>query len=319
VLPVDFNGRKWDAHFSVRKNELYRSSDETFLLMAIVTGFTTTMLLYSLYYTLTSSRRRAIELAEGMTKELRESEARLQLSHENLRRLSAHGERIKESERKRIAREIHDDLGQNLLALRIDAQLLSSRTGEKHPHLHARAEGTLEQIDATINSVRQIINDLRPNVLDLGLNAAVGWQVAEFRRRTGIGCELVEHHTDIAVSDHSATALFRILQESLSNVTRHAQATRVQVNLRAEGSHVRMRVSDNGIGLPPERLRNASAFGLIGIEERVKILGGIFNLTRTPGGGTTIDVAIPHYLDGQEQADGMGEDAQAQPDYHTPA
>jgi signal transduction histidine kinase len=292
TLPVDFNGRHWSANFSVPKRVLYRSSDESFQWMAMLTGFTTTMLLYSLYYVLTSSRRRAIELAKGMTRELRESQAQLLQSHENLRLLTAHAEHIKESERKRIAREIHDDLGQNLLALRIDAQMLSSRTG-KQARLHARAESTLSQIDATIKSVRQIINDLRPNVLDLGLNAAVDWQIDQFRRRTGIKCELVEYHADIAVSDHCATALFRILQESLSNVIRHSAANWVRVDLRVDDGHVWMSVHDNGVGLAKDRGRKAGRFGLIGIEERVRILGGRFSLRSSPDHGTTVEVAIP--------------------------
>jgi len=293
-LPIDFNGRKWDAYFSVPKRALYRNADQSFLWVALIAGFTSTMLLYGLYYILTSSRQRAIELANGMTRELRESQAQLMLSHENLRRLSAHAESIKESERKRIAREIHDDLGQNLLALRIDAQLLFSRTtSSRHPRLHARAASNLEQIDATIKSVRQIINDLRPNVLDLGLNAAVSWQITEFRRRTGIECELIEHQADIVVCDHCATALFRILQESLSNVVRHAHASKVRVDLRVEGDWVWMNIYDNGVGLHPSRVTKSDTFGLIGIEERVKILDGKFSITGSPDRGTTITVAIP--------------------------
>jgi signal transduction histidine kinase len=232
-------------------------------------------------------------MAEDMTRELRDSQAKLQLSHQTLRRLAAHADRIKERERKRIAREIHDDLGQNLLALRIEADMLSSRTGSRHPHLHSRALSTVAQIDATIRSVRQIINDLRPNVLDLGLTAAVEWQISEFRRRAGIACELVQERADIRVDDHCATALFRILQESLSNVVRHAHASYVRVTLRLEAGTLRMTVCDNGIGLPPAGRAKLGSFGLIGIEERIHILGGTFTLDSEPGNGTTITVAVP--------------------------
>jgi signal transduction histidine kinase len=228
-----------------------------------------------------------------MTHELRASEARLQLSNETLRRLAAHSDKIKEGERKRIAREIHDDLGQNLLALRIEADMLSARTGDRHPRLHERAQSTLHQIDTTIKSVRQIINDLRPTVLDLGLNAAVDWQVSEFRRRTGIECELVENHQDIQVGDQCATALFRILQESLSNISRHAHATRVRVELRAERDQISMTVSDNGIGLHKSGRDKPGSFGLVGIEERINILGGTFALTSSRGAGTTVHVSVP--------------------------
>jgi signal transduction histidine kinase len=291
-LPIDYNGREWSAHFSVPKQSLNRATDNSFPLLALLAGTTTMMLLYGLFYTLTSSRARAVELANGMTRELRESQQQLLLSHQKLRQLAAHTEHIKEIERKRIAREIHDDLGQNLLALRIEAQMLSSRTSERHPRLHARAETTLGQIDSTIKSVRQIINDLRPTVLDLGLNAAVDWQIAQFDRRTGIRCDLVEYHRDIVVDDHCATALFRILQESLTNVRRHAAATWVRVDLRVEHGSVRMSIRDNGVGLHLSG-HKPGTFGLLGMEERVAMLGGTFSLNGAPGGGTTVEVAIP--------------------------
>lgn len=293
TLPVGFNMRLWEAQFTVTKHNLYTGFDVYVPWLAMLAGFVSTLLVYILFQTLTSSRRNAVALAQNMTKELRASEAKLQLSNENLRRLGAHAENIKEEERKRIAREIHDDLGQNLLALRIEADMLSSRTGIKHPRLHARARATLNQIDATIKSVRQLINDLRPNVLDLGLNAAVDWQISEFRRRTGIRCDLAETHQDIQVSDHCATALFRILQESLSNISRHAHATRVQVVLRVEREWIWMSVGDNGLGIHPNSRHKPGSFGLVGIEERVNILGGTFEIHSDAGTGTTIRVAVP--------------------------
>lgn len=293
TLPIDFNGHPWTATFSVNKAELYSGFDEYFPWLAMAAGFVGSMLMYALLYTLTTSRINAIRLAEEMTKELRASQAKLQLSHENLRRLAAHAEHIKEGERKRIAREIHDDLGQNLLALRIEADMLCSRTRDHHARLHARARATVQQIDATIKSVRQIINDLRPNVLDLGLNAAVEWQIGEFRRMTSIRCELVDNGDDeVKVSDRCATALFRILQESLSNIVRHAHASLVQVDLRAAGQDVCMAITDNGIGLQAGAAKPGS-FGLIGIEERIRMLGGTFSMTSTPGQGTTIRVTVP--------------------------
>jgi signal transduction histidine kinase len=293
TLPVGYNMRVWQANFSVRKADLYTQFDAYVPWLAMLAGFVSTLLLYTLFQTLSSSRRTAVVLAESMTMELRTSEAKLQMSNENLRRLGAHAETIKEAERKRIAREIHDDLGQNLLALRIEADMLSMRTGERHPRLHSRARATVSQIDATIKSVRQIINDLRPNVLDLGLNAAVDWQIAEFRRRTGIDCALVETHQEIQASDRCATALFRILQESLSNIVRHAKATRVQVVLRVEHGSILMSVADNGIGLHPKGRHKPGSFGLVGIEERINILGGTFHIHSDAGSGTIIRVAVP--------------------------
>jgi signal transduction histidine kinase len=293
LLPVGFGGRGWDIDFTVKKRSLYSQLDSVLPWVAMLAGMTSTALLYALFQTLSSSRRRAIGLAEEMTGELRASEAKLQKTNDNLRRLAAHAETIKESERKRIAREIHDDLGQNLLALRIEVDLLASRTNKRHPHLHTRAHWMLEQIDATIKSVRQIINDLRPNVLDLGLTAAVDWQIAEFQRRTGLACELVSHNHDLHVSDRCATTLFRILQESLTNVSRHARATKVRVELAVDPESISMTVSDNGIGLSKAGGQKPGSFGLVGIEERVRILGGKCIITSSANAGTTVHVSIP--------------------------
>jgi signal transduction histidine kinase len=292
TLPVNFNGRVWKAVFSAEKTSLYTDFDENYPKLAGVAGFVGSLAIYALFYTLTSSRRRAISIAEEMTKELRDSEARLQTSHDNLQRLAAHADHIKEDERRRIAREIHDELGQNLLALRIEADMLASRTEGQHSRLNERARWTLSQIDRTIKSVRQIINDLRPNVLDLGLGAAVEWQIAEFVRRTGLRCELIGERDDIKLSDSAATALFRILQESLANIERHAKATQVNVTLQVNATRISMAVTDNGIGFEAGGRTKSGSFGLVGIEERIRILGGAFTVTSIPGRGTTVSVSV---------------------------
>lgn len=293
VLPIDFNGRVWRAEFTAPKHALYSRFDLYLPWLAMLTGFCGSMLIYALFHTLSSSRLRAIRMAKSMTKELRDSQAKLQLSHHKLRRLAAHAEQIKEEERKRIAREIHDDLGQNLLALRIEADVLASRTSHRHPRLHARARWTLAQIDHTIRSVRQIINDLRPNVLDLGLGAAVEWQIAQFQLRSGIVCELSESGVDDGIDDHCATAYFRILQESLSNVLQHAHASMVRVELHQENGILSMTISDNGVGLHARSRNKFGSFGLVGIEERINLLGGTCSIDSTPGNGTVIRVSAP--------------------------
>jgi signal transduction histidine kinase len=313
TMPIGFHHRNWEITFSVAQSDMYSDVDFYAPTMAMLGGSLSTALLYALFQTLSSSRRRAIGLATEMTRELRESEARLQKSNENLRRLAEHAENIKEIERKRIAREIHDDLGQNLLALRIEADLLASRTAGHHPRLHERARWTLQHIDTTIKSVRQIINDLRPNVLDLGLAAAVDWQITEFRRRTGIECELIESTHEIPVDDRSATALFRILQESLTNVLRHAQASRVQVQLYVEPGWITMTISDDGIGLPAAGRHKPGSFGLVGVEERVKILGGTFSASSAPGKGTSVHVEIPSFATSTPAPAGRHDDVEEGP------
>jgi signal transduction histidine kinase len=292
-LPLDYNGRPWKTIYSVPKAALYTEFDDYYPKLMMAFGFLGSILLYALLYILTSSRRAALVLAREMTSELRESQSKLQLSHYKLRRLADHAYQIKELERKRIAREIHDDLGQNLLALRIETELLATRTKGSHNILHKRARATLLQIDTTIKSVRQIINDLRPTVLDLGLSAAVEWQVNQFQRRTGIRCEIHDDYGDIALPDHCATAFFRILQESLTNIVRHANATSVTVELRLNGDWLSLTVKDNGVGLPPGGHNKFGSFGLVGIEERIAILGGTCAVFSEPEGGTTVMVSAP--------------------------
>lgn len=302
-LPIEFNQRRWRADFSIAKSALYTRFDLYYPWMAALAGSLTTALLYALFQTMASSRRSALRMAEDMTRELRASQAKLQTTNEKLRQLAAHAEQIKEGERKRIAREIHDELAQNLLALKIEAELLANRTFARHGRLHERAATTVRQIDLTIRSVRQIINDLRPNVLDLGLNAAVDWQVADFARRTGIECELVEDETEHHLDDHCATAFFRILQESLNNVARHARASKVRIDLHQHADMLTMTIRDNGAGMQPGSRNRSGSFGLVGIEERVNILGGSFSISSGPDTGTTIVVSIPVSGQGAGMAD----------------
>jgi signal transduction histidine kinase len=311
TLPLDFNGCPWRIVYSVPKSALSTDFDANYPKLMMAFGFVASMLLYALLHTLTSSRRAALGLAQEMTSELRDSQNKLQLSHQKLRRLADHAYQIKELERKRIAREIHDDLGQNLLALRIESEMLASRTRGTHSRLHTRARATLQQIDTVIKSVRQIINDLRPTVLDLGLSAAVEWQVEQFRRRNGIECEVHDEHGEISLPDHCATAFFRILQESLTNVVRHANATKVVVELRLNAGWLSLSVRDNGCGLPPGGRNKFGSFGLVGIEERIVILGGTCSVFSEPGGGTTVMVsapvtAVPEHLLQQHQAHNAG-------------
>ncbi|MES2258188.1 MAG: CHASE domain-containing protein [Pseudomonadota bacterium] len=293
VLPIDFHGHTWHARFTVPTESLYSRFDAFLPWLALVAGFAVNMLTYALFHALLSSRLRAIDMAKTMTRELRESRANLQLSHLKLRRLAAHAEQIKEEERKRIAREIHDDLGQNLLALRIEVGWLTARTGPRQRRLHERASCILAQIDHTIKSVRQMINNLRPAVLDLGLGAAVEWQIAQFRQRSGIVCEFIESGDQHAIDDACAIAYFRILQESLSNILRHAHASLVRVELRQQDGVLSMSISDNGVGLQAHNRNQPGSFGLVGIEERIGLLDGVFSISGKRHSGTTIHVSVP--------------------------
>ncbi|MCY1532598.1 Sensor histidine kinase LiaS [compost metagenome] len=205
----------------------------------------------------------------------------------------SHEEQVKEEERKRIAREIHDQLGQSLLALRMDVSMLQDRIATLQPELFETASDALNHIDTTIGSVRGIINDLRPPVLDLGLQAALEWQLEEFRLRTGTDCQMRVRDASLRdeLDDQRATTLFRIVQESLSNITRHARATQVMIELFEEGRCLHLHVSDNGVGIADQGKRNA--FGLAGMKERVSMLGGEFRVESVPGNGTLLAIVMP--------------------------
>lgn len=223
--------------------------------------------------------------------ERKQAEDALRHSRSALRQLAAHQERVKEDERKRIARDIHDELGQNLLVLRLDVvrmradPALDGATKEQ-------IEAALQQIDTTIKSVRGIINDLRPSVLDLGLHAAIQWQAKEFERRTGMVCEVHIDHAEFALDDHSATALFRSVQEALSNVIRHAQASRVWIDMQRKGDRLYVTIADDGIGGDLDCCRKEDSFGLIRIEERMHALGGNFSTSSEPGQGMRVVLSI---------------------------
>ncbi len=239
-----------------------------------------------------------IQTNERLNAEIAErklTEVALLQSQETIRSLAAHQEIVKENERKRIAREIHDELGQNLMALRIDVSMLEARTKHSHPRLNAKVKSALNDIDTTIKSVRGIINNLRPPVLDLGLPAAFEWQVKEFQRRSGIDCTLNISGTDAQykLDDEQSTALFRILQESLANVSRHAQASQIEIKLSQDAGNVIMKVIDNGIGLSLNSRRKTQSYGLIGIKERVNTLHGELIIDSRENEGTALTVIIP--------------------------
>lgn len=216
-------------------------------------------------------------------------------AEETLRQLAVHQERIKEEERKRIAREIHDEMGQNLLALRIDVSMLHARVGASHPRLYQKVQTFMDNIDDTIRSVRAVINNLRPVVLDLGLYAAIQWQLNEFGRRSGIACDLSGNPKglDTKLDDHQTTTLFRILQESLTNVARHAKAKHVHVSLENVRNWLYMKISDDGIGIFPGPSRKPKSFGLMGMKERISAIGGEIRIDSSRGKGTVLLVSIP--------------------------
>lgn len=217
-------------------------------------------------------------------------EQQLLESSERLRELAAHRDAVREQERKRIAREIHDELGSLLTALKMDISLARMNAGED-ARLQERLAQMRDLVDKTIRMVRQVATQLRPAALNLGIVPALEWLVQGFGQRTGIVCTL-DTGGEIAMDDVHATAIFRIVQESLTNIARHAGASRVDVSLLRQAGEIALRIADDGRGFDPASRRDDS-FGLLGIRERAQALNASADIVSTPGAGCTVSIHIP--------------------------
>lgn len=220
--------------------------------------------------------------------------AALQESRRRLSQLLIYRERAKEEERKNVALEVHDALGQNLLVLRMDITRLRAWAEEHDLHIHEEARMMLDNVDATLHSVKSIINNLRPFQLELGLPAAIEWQLKMFERTSDMQCclNMGGGAADAELGDDQVLILFRVLQEALNNVARHAHATRVDVDLdKVDGMYL-MRVRDNGIGFDESKSK-MNGFGILGMRERVGELQGQFAIDRGESQGTVVSVSIP--------------------------
>lgn len=213
-------------------------------------------------------------------------------SREDLARLSAHVETIKEHERARIAREIHDDLGGTLTAIKIMLMRLGKGLAPDANAALQRLHSTEALVDSAMEVTRRIATELRPGILDLGIVAAIEWQAAEFEKRMDMCCQLTCAHKEIPLGNGTSIALFRTLQEALTNVAKHAGATRVEVELEANEDSVRLHVHDNGHGIAGDDLAKPHAFGILGMQERARNLGGDASVRRTRS-GTAVVLRLP--------------------------
>lgn len=231
----------------------------------------------------------------------KQAERELEESRAQLRELSAFLQSVREDERIRIARELHDELGQVLTALKMDLAWLGSRFLPDQTPLIEKAKAMSGLIDSTVEAVYRIAEDLRPVMLDdLGLVPAIEWLIQQFQNRTGIESELSIDGEDLAVSGQIATCVFRILQEALTNVSRHAEASKVVASLKATADEIVLEVRDNGKGMSFEQERKRKSYGLIGIRERTYMVGGAMDIASTPGAGTVLEVSIPRKSAQQE-------------------
>jgi signal transduction histidine kinase len=215
-------------------------------------------------------------------------------SGEQFRDLSAYLQAAREEERRSIAREIHDELGQALTSIKIELSLLREEVIHDATAATRRIQSLKDRVDETIHAVKHIITKLRPGLLDdLGLSAAIEWQAKDFQQHTGIVCEVHSDPGEISINSDISTAVFRIFQETLTNITRHSRATRVKVDLIQFQNILKLQVRDNGRGITAEEINDPKSFGLIGIRERAQYWHGTIEIKGEPEDGTTIIVQFP--------------------------
>jgi PAS domain S-box-containing protein len=225
---------------------------------------------------------------------VQERTAELRMINDQLSMFSSYLQEAREKERTAIAREIHDELGQALTALKMDLSWMKKRLPKNQKTLLEKEASMSEIVESTIQTVKKISMELRPGILDhLGLTAAIEWQAEEFQKRTGIPCDVSIVPEEIAPDRDRSTTIFRIFQETLTNITRHARATAVSVRLEQEDSRLVLKVKDNGRGITEKQLSDPKSLGLMGIRERAASWGGGVNVKGVRSGGTTVIVHIP--------------------------
>lgn len=228
--------------------------------------------------------------------ERKRAEEKMQQMNEELRSLSAHLLNIREEERARIAREIHDELGQQITGLKMDVSWLGKKlSGKDIPAVvREKLSDMASLLDDTVHTVRKIASELRPSLLDdIGLVAALDWQSNEFKKRFGIPVLFVSQYEELKIETAIATGLFRIYQETLTNVARHARATKVESSLEMDDNNVTLTIIDNGKGFDASNIKNRKTLGLLGMKERAAIIGGILEIKSELKKGTTVTISVP--------------------------
>jgi signal transduction histidine kinase len=229
----------------------------------------------------------------GRVLERKQAQDESEHSQDQLRKLYHRLEQVREEERTRTAREVHDHLGQVLTTIKLELSLLSNKLLDNNPAVKKSAKQLLEMSDNAIQTVKKISMDLRPPILDdLGIGEAIVWQTREFTRRTGIQCKFEDDLGDFELDLKRSTTLFRIFQETLTNIVRHARATEVCVTLYHNDGTVTLKVQDNGCGISSRQVSNVRSLGLLGMRERAMVWGGNMLIRGIPNGGTTVNINI---------------------------
>ena len=222
------------------------------------------------------------------------AEEKLNESYQQIRSLTEHLQNIREEERAYIAREIHDELGQQLTVMKMDISWLSKKIVAEDHAVKERIQDLIEILDATVQAVRKISYELRPHLLDLGLDDAIQWHLKEFEKRSGIKTSFSLPEEESALDDSIKTGLFRIFQESLTNVARHSAASHVHVELILEPNHIILRINDNGRGFDGDEAAEKQTLGILGMKERAIMMGGNYTTKSERGQGTTVMVIVPY-------------------------
>ena len=233
----------------------------------------------------------ALELREGREYEAKEA---LERSREQLRDLASYLQDVREQERSRIAREIHDDFGQSLTILKMDLSWLKKHMIQDQPQVQNKIDAMFKVIDASLQTLHTVSSELRPVVLDdFGLESAIEWQAEEFQNRTSVQCRVESIVGDLNLTKEQSTAIFRIFQETLTNIMRHSGATEVKVRLEKESDTLILEVTDNGRGITEAEISDSQSFGLLGMRERLYPLNGQVDFIGHPNEGTRVIVRVP--------------------------
>lgn len=235
-----------------------------------------------------------IQVISDNITEQKNTEKKLKESQKKLKGLTRHLENIREEERSKIALNLHDDLGQNLTALNLDILWLKGRIGVQSQEVRKKFSEMHSLINETIDSIREISSFLRPSILyELGLIQAMDWQLKKLEKQSGIKCHFIYNSENIKIENHIALILYRVLQETLTNIIRHAKASEAEFRLETTKNNIELSIKDNGKGIDPDKVHSFKSLGLIGIKERVQSIGGTVVINSAKGSGTSIQVSIP--------------------------
>jgi len=291
ALPMEVGGRRWQVHFSAQKNAIIERTDALLPWLVLGGGLLSSVLLSGMFYSLASSRSRAVEIANEITRDLRSSTEQLQAVSRRLVDLQ-------ESERRQFSRELHDRVGQNLTALSISLDILKTQvSGNGSDTLRARLDDASSLLESTAGAIENVMSELRPPMLDdYGLLPALQWYANEFSGRTGVEVRVDGDERMERLTQASEIGLFRIAQEALNNVAKHAQAQSVDITLEYSDNEFTMSIIDDGGGLDPESIpatKRRPGLGMMTMRERTQAVGGQFEVASAPGGGTRVMVRIP--------------------------